>query len=158
MARGIKTGAPEPDEAMLRRIEDTEGIVRLHPDKEEIKAHIRARLEEGHLSLRQLALKMGYRPVAMYNAFKEGGIISIPLLSRMLYIVDGNDCPYQYDPGRTRERIAPSDYLNEHPGISLNEWDQDDWIISDEDGEHRYAKRNHSLPDALAEYDRTRTK
>lgn len=143
---------------MLQRIKDNEGRVPVHPDKEELKGYIRKRLDEGHLTVNRLAKELGVKACVLYTAFSPGGIISVDLLSRLLYIVDGNECPYQYGRSRMVERIDPSAYLNEHPGISLNEWDQDDWIISDEQGEHRFDKLNHSLPDALAEYDKTRTK
>lgn len=143
---------------MLRRIKDAEAGVPLHPEKEELKAYIRRRLDEGHLSVRQLALGMGYRVEAIYKAFSEGGVISLPLLSRMLWIVDGDDCPYRYGRAEMKERIDPASYLDEHPEVRVDEWDAENWIIRDDNDSYIYDKLNHSLPDALAEYDKTRTK
>lgn len=99
MPRGIKTGAPAPDEQMLKRTKDIDSRVCIVPDKDEIKAYIHKRLEEGHLSVNRTAKEIGMRSVALHYALRKGNSVSIDLLSRLLWIVDGADCPYDIERG-----------------------------------------------------------
>lgn len=81
---------------MLSRIKDKEGRASILPDKDELKRYIHKRMDEGHLSVNRCAIEMGIRRTALQTALTEGGSISYDLLARMLWIVDGEDCPYAF--------------------------------------------------------------
>jgi len=94
MPRGIKTGAIPPDNGMLSRIQNKGGRANILPDKDELRRYIHERMDEGHLSVNRCAKEMGIRRTALQTALTEGESISYDLLARLLWIVDGDDCPY----------------------------------------------------------------
>lgn len=79
---------------MLRRIKETDGRVKIVPDRDELKRYIHKRMDEGHLSVNRCAKEMGITRVALQTSLTDGKSISYDFLARLLWIVDGPDCPY----------------------------------------------------------------
>lgn len=153
MPQGIKKGTPPPDEGMLTRATESAGRVPIAPGKDELKSYIKKRLAEGHLSVNRCAKAMGLARVALQNSLTQGFSVSDDFLSRMLYIVDGENCPYNIK--RKSADDSPKDMddigglLERHPDMEVDEWDADAWIIRENGREWRYPKRNYSLTGAL---------
>lgn len=105
MPRGIRKDAPLPDEGMLDRARQG-GFVPCCPDKDEIKKYIKRRLAEGNLSVNRCAREMGMTRIALQLNLTIGHSTSYEFLGKMLWIVDGEDCPLDYgrvlDYGRIR--------------------------------------------------------
>ena len=70
------------------------------PDKDEIKKYIKARLADGNLSVNRCAKEMGITRIALQLQLTPGHAVSYEFLGRLLWIVDGEDCPLEY--GRDR--------------------------------------------------------
>jgi hypothetical protein len=93
MPRGIKAGSPAPNENMLERAREGR-IVNVCPDKDTIRKYIKKRMAEGNLSVNRLAKEMGSSRVALQLQLTPGHAISYDMLGRLLWIVDGEDCPF----------------------------------------------------------------
>lgn len=153
MPRGVYD-RPEPDTGMVERSLDKGGIS-IAPDKETLKDYIRRRLEEGHMSIYLLAKNIGTQRGSVSSRLQPGISVSYEFLSRLLWIVDGDRCPFEY--GRVNEvrgGMTAPDFIERHPDAFIVDYLQDQWKITLDGKVYAYNKVDWSLVDALADLDR----
>lgn len=144
---------PKPDVGMVERSLNG-GNIRIAPDKDELKSYIKKRLSEGNVSVYLLAKNLGKQRGALNTQLLPGTSISYELLERLLWIVDGNDCPYKY--GNANEvagGMEPSDFQIKHPNAFIVDYLQDEWKVMDGGQIYVYNKVDWSLKAALADLD-----
>lgn len=153
MPSGVYKNRPAPDEGMVERSLN-EGSIRIAPDKEELKNYIKKRLAEGNMSTYLLAKNTGKQRGAIYSQLFKDGSISYDYLERLLWIVDGDNCPYRYrgtDEGAGG--MEPSDFIIKHPNAFVVDYLQDEWKVMHDGNVYVYNKIDWSLKAALKDLD-----
>lgn len=152
MARTYTKKYP-PDAAMLERAAN-EGSVKISPDKEELKLYIRNRLKEGKVSTYTLAEAIGKKRGGLMSQLMPNSSISYEFIERLLWIVDGDDCPYRYNgENNVRSSMEPFDFQIKHPSAAIVDYLQDEWKILYNNEVYIYNKVDWSLKDALKDLD-----
>ena len=143
----------QPDAGMIERALN-EGSVPIAPDKEELKLYIRKRLKEGYVSTYLLAEKLGKQRGALMVQLMPKQSISYDFLERLLWIVDGDNCPYKYNKVDEVPRgMEPSDFQIKHPTAYIVDYLPDEWKVMYEGEVYIYSKVNWSLKGALKDID-----